>query len=1147
MRLVLLAFMPGLALPQVVQPHIFYSDLQSGPNTGGQNNAGVFVTIYGIRFGASQGSSYVTIGSGRAAAYPIWSDGKITFQLGSAASTGNISVTTSNGTSNTVPFTVRSGNIYFVSTSGNDSNAGSYTAPWATVLKARGAMVAGDTTYLENGVAQTSDDGSNWSTCMLLGPEIPTAAGTAAAPIAMVAYPGATATIGNVNGPDSGIRTDTGASYWVFAGLVLRGQNEAITPYGDTGWRIVGNDMSCPNGNGATGCFEANLFDNAVFYGNNVHDTGVSNASAEYQGVYFSTDSNNLDIGWNTIANVHGCRGIQINSSPLSSTTGYNQYNIIIHDNIIHDTQCDGIVLASVDPSKGPVEVYNNIIYNAGEGPANPEGTGNWSCVYVAGYTNTGSPGGGAVQVFANTMYNCGSFSSPPWGDANFAVGNGGNNPNLTINVQNNIMYQEGSVPYLVGSVSGSNNLFYGAGAAPSGVTASVSSDPLFVDLAEYNFHLESSSPAACAGTTTSQTADFDGVPLPQCSAYPIGAYAYATGSGSDPTVSVSVSPATVSLPAGGSQQFTATVTGSTNTAVTWSMNPVYGTLSSAGLYTAPSGATAQEVVTVTATSAADSTKSASATVTVAPAAVSVSVSPASVNLNASQSQQFTATVSNTTNTAVTWSISPSMGTISAAGMYSAPSTCTAQQTVTVTATSSASTTKSATATVTLMPTAAVSVSISPASVSLSASKSQQLTATVSNSTNTAVTWSISPSVGTISTAGLYTAPSSITTQQTVTVTATSSASTTKSATATVTLVPTAVMTVSVSPASVSLNASQSQQFTATCTNTSNTAVTWSVSPSVGTISASGKYSAPSSVTAQQAVTVTATSSANAAMSAKAAVTLMPAAAVSVGVSPASVSLSSTQSQQFTATVSNTTTTAVTWSINPAVGTISTAGLYTAPSSVTTQQTVKVTATSSADKSKSASATITLTTAPAPNPLLTLTLVGSTIQVTWKAPPGSSKNDWMALSAFDAPYWWTISSRNTNGATSGRFTVPAPATPGIYEFRYYYADTWTILTRSIPLPIGVAQFKVSTSATTVAPGGQLTVTWSVPNGKQAVEAALFAHGQTNDQEPFWWNLTHGLATGSYTITAPTKAGQYEFRLMTGNYVDGAITAPITVQ
>ncbi len=507
------------------QPHIFFSDLESGPKTGGQNNAGLYVTVFGKGFGPASVSSFVTIGGGRAASYPVWTPTRITFQLGAAAASGSIVVNTPGGASNAVPFTVRSGNIYFVSTSGNDSNNGSYATPWKTVLQARDSMVAGDTTYLENGVAQTTDDGSGWNTCLLLGPQVSTASGTAAAPIAMLAYPGATATIGNVSGPDSGIRTDNengpGADYWVFGGLTLRGQNEAMTPYGATGWRIVGNDMSCPNGNGQSGCFESNLFSNVKFYGNNVHDTGTAGASDQYHGVYFSTDSNHLDIGWNTIANVQGCRGIQIHSSPVDSNSGYNQYGIRIHDNLIHDTQCDGIVLATVDPSQGAVQVYNNIIYNAGKGPATPEGGGNFACVYAPGYTNNGAAGGGVVQVFNNTMYDCGAMKQP---GSSGAVMNGGNNLNLSIQAVNNIIDQPAGQDYIVSwigngystsnggvAITGSNNLFFGNGPAPGGFSASVNADPQFVDLANYDFHLLASSPARNAGVNTGLATDFDG------------------------------------------------------------------------------------------------------------------------------------------------------------------------------------------------------------------------------------------------------------------------------------------------------------------------------------------------------------------------------------------------------------------------------------------------------------------------------------------------------------------------------------------------------------------------------------------------------------------------------------------------------------
>src|SRR5262249_39794752 len=123
---------------QSAPPRIFFSDLESGPNTGGQNNKGVWVTIWGRGFGASQGASTVTVGGGAADNYPLWSDNKIIFQLGAAAASGQIVVNVAGvGSSNGLPFTVRAGNIYFVATAGNDANIGSFASPWRTIVKAK--------------------------------------------------------------------------------------------------------------------------------------------------------------------------------------------------------------------------------------------------------------------------------------------------------------------------------------------------------------------------------------------------------------------------------------------------------------------------------------------------------------------------------------------------------------------------------------------------------------------------------------------------------------------------------------------------------------------------------------------------------------------------------------------------------------------------------------------------------------------------------------------------------------------------------------------------------------------------------------------------------------------------------------------------
>jgi hypothetical protein len=73
--------------------------------------------------------------------------------------------------------------------------------------------------------------------------------------------------------------------------------------------------------------------------------------------------------------------------------------------------------------------------------------------------------------------------------------------------------------------------------------------------------------------------------------------------------VTISLSPQSATIAANGTQQFTATVANNSNHSVSWSATA--GSVSSSGLFTAPSAASATPV-TITATSQADTTKSAS-------------------------------------------------------------------------------------------------------------------------------------------------------------------------------------------------------------------------------------------------------------------------------------------------------------------------------------------------------------------------------------------------------------------------------------------------------------------------------------------------------------------------------------------------------
>jgi hypothetical protein len=433
---------------------------------------------------------------------------------------------------------------------------------------------------------------------------------------------------------------------------------------------------------------------------------------------------------------------------------------------------------------------------------------------------------------------------------------------------------------------------------------------------------------------------------------------------------SVTVSPATASVTAGSTAVFAATVAGSaTNKVVTW--KAAVGTITAAGVYTAPAKAGAD---TVTATSVADPTKSDTSNVTVTaaptkptiPSVTSVTVSPSSTSLQTGGKFTFTASVAgSTSDKSVTWKAA--LGTVTAAGAYTAPAKA---GTDTVTATSVADPTKSDTAsvTVTTPPPSAPpvsSVTVSPAATSLQTGGKFTFSANVAGSTtNKSVTWKAA--LGTITAGGAYTAPAKAGTD---TVTATSVADPTKADTASVTVTappppaPT-VTSVTVSPSTASSATGGTLTFTASVAGTTtNKAVNWKAA--LGSITASGQYTAPAKAGSD---TVTATSVADATKSDTASVTVKAPAqppptptVTGVSISPTSASAQTGGTLHFSATVSGTVTDkSVSW--KAAVGKIDADGNYTAPSSAGTDT---VTATSDADDSKSATAHVDVNS-PAP-------------------------------------------------------------------------------------------------------------------------------------------------------------------------------------
>ena len=176
-----------------------------------------------------------------------------------------------------------------------------------------------------------------------------------------------------------------------------------------------------------------------------------------------------------------------------------------------------------------------------------------------------------------------------------------------------------------------------------------------------------------------------------------------------------------------------------------------------------------------------------------------VTVSPTTATLVLGQQQQFTAKVSGTTKTAVTWSSTSGGGVIGGTGLYTSPLT---PGTYTVKASLNSDTTKFGTATVTVVKN--VQVSLNPTSATVYGGDQISVSSTVTGGVNNVlgVTWTISG--GTLQNSGptwlTMTVPS---TPGTFIVTATSVEDPTKSASLPVTVLDPSLVMMSVSPSSI--------------------------------------------------------------------------------------------------------------------------------------------------------------------------------------------------------------------------------------------------------------------------------------------------------------------------------------------------------
>ncbi len=398
--------------------------------------------------------------------------------------------------------------------------------------------------------------------------------------------------------------------------------------------------------------------------------------------------------------------------------------------------------------------------------------------------------------------------------------------------------------------------------------------------------------------------------------------------------VSVAVTPANVQVPAGTTQQYTATATysdGSQQTLanqVTWSVQPSgAATISSSGLLSAALAG---------AYTVAASTGSTQATVSgmvIAPVLISLTLTPSAPSIAKGTTQQLQAigtysdgSTQNLT-TSVQWQSSATViATVSSIGLVSGISSGNAQIWASLGSTSTL-------VTLTVSPATLVSLAISPTVASVASGTGQQFHAigTLSDGSTqdltTAVTWSSSTgSVATVNNAGLASSLG-------VGISTIGAHSGAVSATAALTVTQATAVSISLTPNTVSFPAGDSAQLIASATftdgssqNVTSSAVYTSSNTSIFKVNAAGQLQAIAAGTASLSAVVGSAST-------SITVTVTNAVLTSIAVTPAQVSLAAGTAQQMVATGSfsdgstSVLTNVVTWSSsNPHLAAVSITG-----------------------------------------------------------------------------------------------------------------------------------------------------------------------------------------------------------------------------
>jgi len=535
-----------------LEPVLYFSDITSGPKTGlgDGKGSGAIVTVWGVNLGASQGTSQVYVGgvpasyvyywgnadrtgaSGPADLYTYHKMQTISFSVPAGATDGanTISVRVGGVQTNTLPFTVRAGDIYFVKTTGSDtSGTGSWSSPWRSLtyvvtgsgnMGAGGRVGSGDIVYVGSGVSEMS------------GMAVKYINGTASLPISLIAYPGANVL---VQGPSYGIGNwNRGASYWNFSKLVIKTEGDGIQTI--FGMRAIANEITnspggCADGQGgAISGSKSTVGGGIKGFGNYIHHFGCDSTNKLHHVFYISqrggTPLESFELGWNYLTDNKAMHALHLYDEGICGDfTGVMK----VHDNVVRNQVGVGVDVSTGGTTPAcftmPVWIYNNLFINVGLDSVSYPGHSS-----VIGLTreNNLSP----VKFYNNTFYGFGDLS-----DSNATFWHGGQYRfGGTFEWVNNIVVNTKGIRYDIGSfkipnVRG-NNLWIdltGNQSAPSWDTGAITSDPRFVDPSNGYFNLKQDSPARATGANTGSvtTRDLRGIKRGASIPYSIGAFEF--------------------------------------------------------------------------------------------------------------------------------------------------------------------------------------------------------------------------------------------------------------------------------------------------------------------------------------------------------------------------------------------------------------------------------------------------------------------------------------------------------------------------------------------------------------------------------------------------------------------------------------------